>query len=617
MQDAKLLCEEKVTDEERMEKDQWQLADFNLLDACSKKRKKQFQQSQWKTTLLDFAAVKSEGFKEELKAFYRQILLSQQRSVVTLCAQKYLVCRIIGFMNQIDIKTTLIEHSYEAIYQGFKAYMEQGNISTIEIIHAVSKEQRRRIYVEDSDALNEVKRLYRFVENRQYEHWKEEEKDVWDVRKLSIAVEIQCSRPRYCINFTHITQQVFRQVAKKYVLERLKVRRLSCVFDDMKALNLFSAFLQEEYPGIDSLKNINRGVIEEYFAYVDEQGYAQTTQQQRKGFLRTFFELTFYLQLGEVPEAKLIFREDYRKKIRVIPRIISEDVLAQLNAHLDEVPAEAANLTLILEHIGMRVNEACQLKMDCLRRDSEGYPYLEYYQSKNRRYNRIPISEEVAGIIQRQMAITAGKYPQSEYVFAQDGKRPYAQENFSYHINRMAYRHSIMDESGTMFRFRSHLFRHTVATRYANAGMSPNMIRAMLGHKSLRSIMSYVEIRDIMVNKKLQEFIQLEDEHLAAWTASGCEAETQQKIPLANGYCRKGGDLCETALLCYSCGMFQMDQLDLENAEAYHRAIGQKLSNARYMGLEREIELYQNMESVLAKAIETKGKKYGKDRENH
>lgn len=602
-----------ISDEQRMEDDIWQLADFDLLRESSKAIQNKMSHCGLEATTIDFASIKNTKIKEEIKAYYRHVVLTGRRSIATLQGGIFVIRKIISYINQLNIKESLLECSYEDVYYGFRKFMEIHQLTTYDVIRSVSKEQQKKIYVVDNPSMNEMKCIYHFLQERQVESLPEEEKDIWDIRNLPILVEPHCSRPRYQINFTNIKQPAFRKIVKKYVFERLKIRKLSCVYDDMKALNMFSGFLLSNHSEIDSLKDITRSIIEEYFAYIDQLDYALTTKQQRKGFLRTFFELSFYLELGEVPEAKIIFRDDYRKKIKVIPRIISQKILDQLNAHLDEVPIETANITRILENIGMRINEVCQLKNDCLKKDSEGYSYLEYYQSKSRHYNRVPISKEIVEILLEQIKRTKEKYPQSDYVFAQDETRPYAQENFSYHINRMAYRHKIMDDTGKLFRFKSHLFRHTVATKYANAGMSPNMIRAMLGHKSLRSIMSYVEIRDVMANEKMVDFFRCENEHLKAWTNSAKEIETDKGTLLSNGYCMKGGDLCETALLCYSCGMFYMDALDQTYAEKYLSAVRKKLSEAKYMGLERQIELYGNMENIVKKALARKGDVYGQD----
>ena len=53
-------------------------------------------------------------------------------------------------------------------------------------------------------------------------------------------------------------------------------------------------------------------------------------------------------------------------------RVIPQEVLAQLKAHLDSFPAPIQRMVIILVESGMRVNEVCSLPFDCLLRDNAG-----------------------------------------------------------------------------------------------------------------------------------------------------------------------------------------------------------------------------------------------------
>ena len=52
----------------------------------------------------------------------------------------------------------------------------------------------------------------------------------------------------------------------------------------------------------------------------------------------------------------------------------------------------------------MRISELLQLPVDCLTQDARGVHYLRYTQGKVKRENAIPISLEIARIIQEQQA---------------------------------------------------------------------------------------------------------------------------------------------------------------------------------------------------------------------
>ena len=118
--------------------------------------------------------------------------------------------------------------------------------------------------------------------------------------------------------------------------------------------------------------------------------------------LRSFFELCAREGWAAVPERPLIYREDFPHHKRRLPRFIAEEVLQQLHAHLDDLRPVYRTMTLVLEECGVRIGELCTLKLDCLSRDPEGDYFLAYYQPKMQKELQIPISRELALVIQEQ-----------------------------------------------------------------------------------------------------------------------------------------------------------------------------------------------------------------------
>ena len=211
--------------------------------------------------------------------------------------------------------------------------------------------------------------------------------------------------------------------------------------------------------------------------------------------------------------------------------------------------------------------------------------------------------------IQSQQIAIREKYPNSLYLLTTDGINPISQESFSFHVNRLAYKYQIKDENGNLFRFKSHQFRHTLATKYALEGMSPNMIREMLGHHDLKSIHHYIQMRDTIMSDQLQAFLQHEDEQYEELRRLR-PFEQEKAIPLSYGYCSKV-DLCETALACYACGMFHMGKIDWKTNSAYLQVLQKKIEEAEKMGWDRQLEMYEKMVEIIGRAMEDRdeGKK--------
>ena len=65
----------------------------------------------------------------------------------------------------------------------------------------------------------------------------------------------------------------------------------------------------------------------------------------------------------------------------------------------------------------MRISELLELRADCLTQDARGVPYLRYMQGKVRRENAIPVSREVACLVQEQHAELRARGKPSELQF--------------------------------------------------------------------------------------------------------------------------------------------------------------------------------------------------------
>jgi hypothetical protein len=155
----------------------------------------------------------------------------------------------------------------------------------------------------------------------------------------------------------------------------------------------------------------------------------------------------------------------------------------------------------------MRISELLQLPVDCLTQDARGVHYLRYMQGKVKRENAIPISLEIARIIQEQQVEGRNRDKPSTWLFPNERGGVIKQASFAHRINRLAYDHDIRDATGKLFRFQSHQFRHTVGTRMINLGVPHHIIQRYLGHKGPEMTSRYAHIHDVTMQDKLSEYL--------------------------------------------------------------------------------------------------------------
>lgn len=140
--------------------------------------------------------------------------------------------------------------------------------------------------------------------------------------------------------------------------------------------------------------------------------------------LKIFFELCARNNWADITAYPLIYKEDIPKQLtKFQPRYIPQEVLDQLNQHLDSLPESIMRMALVIQESGMRVSELCRLKFDCLRQDAAGDWWLNYHQFKMSKEHSISISRELAAVIQEQQKYIRDNLDSSfQYLFCGRGR---------------------------------------------------------------------------------------------------------------------------------------------------------------------------------------------------
>jgi integrase-like protein len=165
-------------------------------------------------------------------------------------------------------------------------------------------------------------------------------------------------------------------------------------------------------------------------------------------------------------------------------------------------------MVLVLQECGMRISELLQLPLDCLTQDTRGTFYLQYLQDKMKREHMIPVSQEIARVVQEQQQVVRAADNETSFLFPSSKGGVMKQQSFAQRLNRLAYDHQIRDANGKLFRFQSHQFRHTVGTRMINLGVPHHFIQRYLGHLGPEMTSRYAHIHDATMREKLSEYLQ-------------------------------------------------------------------------------------------------------------
>lgn len=380
-------------------------------------------------------------------------------------------------------------------------------------------------HINDKDEISN--RFYKAVFNQLYSYFTnlydtrdEYEKDIWDCRKIPGA-KITENTSKYYLNFTDIPVE-FRDMVKRYIKFRTTNNsQLLCVSDIM-ALRLFTNYIHTQEPYWKDFTNLTRKHIENYLAWYKE--YTDGWKKRHIEYLislRTFFD---YIQRAMYPEAPeiltvcLLFKEDIPRKpektendIKYIP----EGVLQQLEDNIENItPAEYIPVVILLRASGWRISDILNLRYDtCLDRTSQGW-YLCGNIVKTQVLNhRVPITDEVASVIQAVANDTKGKStkdnnPKHLLFNRYDGKRkgrcPQG-ECIQNALNRLAKKYKIVDDQGKIFHFGNHAFRHTKGVELINNGMNILHVQKWMAHASPEMTLRYAKILDTTMRKSWEE----------------------------------------------------------------------------------------------------------------
>ena len=446
-------------------------------------------------------------------------------------------------------------------------------------------------------------------------------RDMWRLRNLGI------DRGPSHLRFDRIPQPWLRQLAKRWIRWRLSSGRgaastLSC----LAAITCFAKFLAAPGIGVDRLGQIDRTILERYLAELHLTLAGTESHGRFIRGLNTFFQAI--RQHGwdiSLPTTAMFYPEDFPKPSQRLPRALPEYVMTQLERpdNLNQWANPTHRLvTVILMRCGLRLNDALRLPHECVVTDSDGAPYLRYFNHKMKREALVPIDEELQLQITDQQQRLLLRWPAGNPVLFPrtqtnpDGDMPTSITTYRTALKRWLASIDVRDKPGTTGRrvnITPHQWRHTLGTRLINRDVPQEVVRRILDHDSHHMTAHYARLSDATIRKHWEaarkvnahgETVNLDPDGPlaeAAWAKQRVSRATQS---LPNGYC--GLPLVQTcphANSCLTCPMFITTAEFLPQHQEHHRQTLQIISAAEARGQTRMVEMNQQVLHNLNKVI--------------
>lgn len=196
-------------------------------------------------------------------------------------------------------------------------------------------------------------------------------------------------------------------------------------------------------------------------------------------------------------------------------RSVEEDVYMEIIQNLSQFPEHLRMMFLHLWCVGLRISEVCTLKGDAYYIQN-GDCWMKVYQVKMKNYKRVPIPVT----LYRLMQVYLKKHPTEKeaYIFRNRKGGAFSKSTFMGQMKK--YCSQIGIQNGEYI-FKSHDYRHTVATNFYEHGVSIQSIRDYLGHTFEEMTMQYIDYMPRKIAKENDAYFEEEENSLLACMQKG------------------------------------------------------------------------------------------------
>ena len=355
----------------------------------------------------------------------------------------------------------------------------------------VEKEQRRK----NMTAIVETARKILFLQGSEI-HWNA---NVWYLERFRFAPErINPSQKIESISFAEVMFLENRTLLKEFMKYELGVTDLA-ISSAYETFRILRNFLQT----MDG-KNINAckcptEYIDKYFKELQEKGNSSKT------FNREIVAIQFFYKFLEIKGhiKRVPFNPEYyfQKEMPVHhDRSVAEGVCMEIIGNLKYFPEHLRLMFLHLWCVGLRISEVCTLKGNAYFRQGQDV-WIQVYQVKLRTYKRVPIPEVLYKLM--RVYLKKNEIGADDYAFTNKDGSPFPYSTFCWQMKKYCRKYNI---AGGEYIFKTHDYRHTVATMYYDCGVSIQSIRDYLGHNYEEMTEQYIDYMPKKIAKANEEY---------------------------------------------------------------------------------------------------------------
>jgi site-specific recombinase XerD len=285
----------------------------------------------------------------------------------------------------------------------------------------------------------------------------------------------------------------FETTLKRYLRRVAPTLRPATVEGKRAAIRHFIGYLREHHPRLRRWSQLQRDPhIEGWLQSLLP--YKPATRIYKIRLVKLFLDDLVRWQWPQAPVPSLLRYEDLPPLPVQLPKPLSPDVDLAVQDALEHADTVAANALLLLRLTGMRLGELRQLSIHALE-GSEAHGFsLRVPVGKTHSERVIPLSPRAASLIHKIRAARATRTKKrvsrrfARYLIVNERGRHLSAPALYCNLQKLT------DHIQTTERIHPHRLRHCFATEMARTGMPVFALMKLLGHRTPRMTMQYVEV---------------------------------------------------------------------------------------------------------------------------
>lgn len=444
-------------------------------------------------------------------------------------------------------------------------------------------------------------------------------KDSWNADNL-VGIRYPDTSSDRWIHFEKVPER-FRPLAKQWCQFLLARFSFTNCRQRMHDLQFFLNWLLEGNPTTTTFADITAEQIDAYINYCKITPNAFGRERSADQIWRQVHVVRAFLEYLELNTHPLRTKEPVQKVVGAHHLVITWPI------HYSHGQIKYIPLAIVLRATGWRISDVLLLRMEtCLEQTDKGWWVCGDITKTQVLGHRVPITKEVADVIEAQRAWVKQEYPLENpkgYLFPalygarrKQGKPP-TTRGINIAFQRLARQYEIKGEDGNIFWFHTHAFRHTKAVELLNNGMSLIMVQQWMAHVSPEMTLIYAKILDDTMHKQWEQTVKqgavcmgpeggkpqrVEGRKvLDVLNSNALDVERVRehriavKLPIGN-CCKTPKIICRfVELPCFNCPAYVLTPDDLPALEAYAEQIRQRIEIGKKAGHIHWVEANQKL----------------------